>query len=88
MIGPNERPIKIIEIQQLKAEIERLKAISDHDSTAKCEKDAEIKRMKDLLIRIADALAKITNDFRADIWAGVYKQNIEIAEEAAKLAGQ
>jgi hypothetical protein len=44
--------------------------------------------MKDLLIRIADALAKITNDFRADIWAGVYKQNIEMAEEAAKLAGQ
>ena len=78
----------IIEIQQSKAEIERLKAIYDHDSAAICEKDAEIKRMKDLLIRIADALAKITNDFRADIWAGVYKQNIEMAEEAAKVAGQ
>ena len=78
----------IIKIEQLEAEIERLKAISDHDSTAICEKDAEIKRMKDLLIRIADALAKITNDFSADIWAGVYKQNIEMAEEAAKVAGQ
>jgi hypothetical protein len=44
--------------------------------------------MKELLIRIADALAKITNDFRGDIWAGVYKQNIELAEEAAKVAGQ
>ena len=61
----------IIEIQQLKAEIERLKAIYDHDSAAICENHAEIKRMKDLLIRVADALAKITNDFRADIWAGV-----------------
>ena len=78
----------IIKIEQLEAEIERLKAIYDHDSAAICEKDAEIKRMKDLLVRIADALAKISNDFRADIWAGVYKQNIEMAEEAAKLAGQ
>ena len=78
----------IIEIQQLKAEIERLKAIYDHDSAAICENHAEIKRMKDLLIRIADALAKITNDFRADIWAGVYKQDIEMAEEAAKVAGR
>ena len=77
----------INKIEQLKAEIERLKAIYDHDSTAICEKDAEIKR-RGLLIRIADALAKITNDFRADIWAGVYKQNIEMAEEAAKVAGQ
>ena len=78
----------IIEIQLLKAEIERLKAIYDHDSAAICENHAEIKRMKDLLIRVADALAKITNDFRADIWAGVYKQNIDLAEEAAKVAGQ
>jgi hypothetical protein len=78
----------IIEIQQLKAEIERLKAIYDHDSAAICENHAEIKRIKDLLVRVADALAKITNDFRADIWAGVYKQNIELAEEAAKVAGQ
>ena len=78
----------IIEIQQLKAEIERLKAIYDHDSAAIYENYAEINRMKDLLIRVADALAKITNDFRADIWAGVYKQNIELAEEAAKVAGQ
>lgn len=78
----------IVEIEQLKAEIERLKAIYDHDLAAICEKRAEIKRMKELLIRIADALAKITNDFRADIWAGVYKQNIELAEEAAKVAGQ
>ena len=78
----------IVKIEQLKAEIERLKTICDHDSTAICQKDAEIKRMKDLLIRIADALAKTTNDFRADIWAGVYKQNIEMAEEAAKVAGR
>jgi hypothetical protein len=78
----------IIEIEQLRAEIERLKAIYDHDSATICENRAEIKRMKELLIRIADALAKITNDFRADIWAGVYKQNIELAEEAAKVAGQ
>jgi hypothetical protein len=78
----------IIEIQQLKAEIERLKAIYDHDSAAICENHAEIRRIKDLLVRVADALAKITNDFRADIWAGVYKQNIELAEEAAKVAGQ
>ena len=79
----------IIEIEQLKAEIERLKAaIYDHDSAAICEKHAEIMRMKDLLIRVADALAKITNDFRPDIWASVYKQNIELAEEAAKVAGQ
>jgi hypothetical protein len=78
----------IIEIQQLKAEIERLKAIYDHDSAAICENHAEIKRIKDLLVRVADALAKITNDFRADIWAGVYKQNIELAEEAAKVAGE
>jgi hypothetical protein len=78
----------IIEIQQLKAEIERLKAIYDHDSAAICENHAEIKRIKDLLVRVADALAKITNDFRADIWVGVYKQNIELAEEAAKVAGQ
>jgi len=42
--------------------------------------------MKDLLIRVADALAKITNDFRADVWASVYKQNIELAEEASKVA--
>ena len=78
----------IIEIQQLKAEIERLKAIYDHDSATICENHAEIKRIKDLLVRVADALAKITNDFRADIWAGVYKQNIELAEEAAKVAGE
>ena len=78
----------IIEIHQLKAEIERLKALYDHDSAAICENHAEIKRIKDLLVRVADALAKITNDFRADIWAGVYKQNIELAEEAAKVAGQ
>ena len=78
----------IIEIEQLKAEIERLKAIYDHDSAAICENHAEIRRIKDLLIRVADALAKITDDFRADIWAGVYKQNIELAEEAAKVAGQ
>ena len=78
----------IIEIEQLKAEIERLKAIYDHDSAAICENHAEIRRIKDLLVRVADALAKITNDFRADIWAGVYKQNIELAEEAAKVAGQ
>jgi hypothetical protein len=78
----------IIEIEQLKAEIERLKAIYDHDSAAICENHAEIKRIKDLLVRVADALAKITNDFRADIWAGVYKQNIELAEEAAKVAGE
>ena len=39
----------IIEIEQLKSEIERLKAIYDHDSAAICEKHAEIKRMKDLL---------------------------------------
>jgi hypothetical protein len=79
---------RIIEIQQLKAEIERLKASYDHVSAALCENHAEIRRMQDLLIRVADALAKITNDFRADIWAGVYKQNIELAEEAAKAAGQ
>jgi hypothetical protein len=78
----------IIEIEQLKAEIERLKAICDDDSAAICENHAEIRRIKDLLVRVADALAKITNDFRADIWAGVYKQNIELAEEAAKVAGQ
>jgi hypothetical protein len=78
----------ILEIEQLKAEIERLKAIYDHDSAAICENHAEIRRIKDLLVRVADALAKITNDFRADIWAGVYKQNIELAEEAAKVAGQ
>ena len=78
----------IIEIEQLKAEIERLKAIYDHDSAAICENHAEIRRIKDLLVRVADALAKITNDFRADIWAGVYKQNIELAEEAAKVAGE
>ena len=78
----------IIEIEQLKAEIERLKAIYDHDSAAICENHAEIRRIKDLLVRVADALAKITNDFRADIWAGVYKQNIELAEEAAKVAGR
>ena len=78
----------IIEIEQLKAEIERLKAIYDHDYAAICENHAEIRRIKDLLVRVADALAKITNDFRADIWAGVYKQNIELAEEAAKVAGQ
>jgi len=78
----------IIEIEQLKAEIERLKAIYDHDSAAICENHAEIMRMRNLLIRVADALAKITNDFRADIWASVYKQNIELAEEAAKVAGQ
>ena len=78
----------IIEIEQLKAEIERLKTIYDHDSAAICENHAEIKRIKDVLVRVADALAKITNDFRADIWAGVYKQNIELAEEAAKVAGQ
>jgi hypothetical protein len=78
----------IIEIEQLKAEIERLKAIYDHDSAAICENHAEIRRIKDLLVRVADALAKITNDFRTDIWAGVYKQNIELAEEAAKVAGQ
>jgi len=78
----------IIEIEQLKAEIERLKAIYDHDSAAIYENHAEIRRIKDLLVRVADALAKITNDFRADIWAGVYKQNIELAEEAAKVAGQ
>ena len=77
----------IIEIEQLKAEIERLKAIYDHDSAAICENHAEIKRIKDVLVRVADALAKITNDFRGDIWAGVYKQNIELAEEAAKVAG-
>jgi hypothetical protein len=88
LIGQMSDLSSIIKIEQLKAEIERLKAIYDHDSTAICEKDAEIKRMKDLLIRIADALAKIINDFRADIWAGVYKQNIEMAEEAAKVAGQ
>jgi hypothetical protein len=33
----------IIEIERLKAEIERLKAIYDHDSAAICEKHAEIK---------------------------------------------
>ena len=41
----------IIEIEQLKAEIERLKAIYDHDSAAICENHAEIsKRMKEPLI--------------------------------------